>query len=162
MSLDFDALIEEAQQKRQRLWENPPPCGPVIRYAEGYGYEESCGEFLFKWTDVEQALRTALRENPHLVNDDEGDILNWVQGCDEALAEPTDVPSIWSRFKYVADDLIRAGKVEIYCRKCGTTIQPYQIAANDDRNQPSWNMNRVVGPHGHNLLVVEAVHLMIN
>lgn len=117
---------------------------------------------MFKWTDVEQALRTALRENPHLVNDDEGAILNWVQGCDGALAEPTDVPSIWSRFKYVADDLIRAGKVEIYCRKCGATIQPYQIAANDDRNQPSWNMNRVVCPHGHNLLIVEAVHLMIN
>lgn len=157
-SLDFAQLLDDAQKERERLWENPPPCGPVIRYVPECIYEEAYGEFLFSAADVEQALKNALREYPNLVNGDEGAMLNWVQKRDESLAEPTDVPSIWSRFKYVSDNLVRAGKADIYCLKCKAEIRPDQITKDDDRNKPSWNFNRAVCPKGHKLLVVETVH----
>jgi len=96
---------------RAELLENPPPCGPVIRYRQSYGrYEETYGEFLFPASDVEQALRKLLIESPNVLKDDEGGILNWLLHRDDALTYPTDVPSAWPRFQYVANDMIRAGK----------------------------------------------------
>ena len=160
-SLNVSKMIDEAQEERRRLWENPPPCGSVIRYIPKYGYEETHGEFLFQATDVEQELQERLQLNPRLANGDDGSILRWVQGCDESVTEPTAVPSIWVRFQYVADDLIRAGKAEIYCQKCQATIGSDQISTNDDSGKRSWNFDRVVCPHGHDLLVVESLHLMM-
>ena len=68
------------------------------------------------------------------------------------------VPTIWSRFKYVADDLLRGGKADIYCLKCNSKVKPEIIASNDDRFQAGWNFDRIVCPQGHNLLVGETVH----
>lgn len=158
--LDVKKLFEHAEEERKRLWENPPPCGPVIRYFQKYGYETSCGEFLFRAEDVEQVLRNALRENPHLAKGDDGAMLNWVQKRDESLTEPTDVPSTWSRFTFVANELRRSGKVEIYCRECGAMIETGQLSTRDDRNQPGWNLNRLVCPQGHSLLVTEYMHIL--
>jgi hypothetical protein len=132
-----------------------------VRYVPKYGYEESHGEFLFQAADVEQELQEFLQEYPHLANGDEGAILKWVQGRDESLTEPTDVPTIWARFQYAADDLVRAGKAEIYCQKCQAIIEPDQIATKDDSGKRGWNFDRLVCPHGHSLLVAESVHLMI-
>ena len=42
----------------------------------------------------------------------------------EPAAEPTDVPQIWSRFRYVANSLVRAGKADIYCMKCNAPFGP--------------------------------------
>ncbi|MGB5716977.1 MAG: hypothetical protein WBN81_07765 [Gammaproteobacteria bacterium] len=159
--MSVSKMIDEAQEERRRLWEDPPPCGAVIRYVPEYGYEETHGEFLFQATDVEQELQKRLQLNPRLVNGDEGSILRWAQGCDESITETTAVPSIWARFQYVADTLIRAGKSEIYCQKCQATIRSDQISTNDDRGQPGWNFDRLVCPQGHTLLVAESVHLMI-
>ena len=159
--LDVAKMLGDAQKERSRLWENPPPCGPLIRFVQKYNYGETHGEFLFKTADVEQELKDIIRENPHLANGDEGAILHWVQGCDESVAEPTDAPSIWTRFQYVADTLVRAGKAEIHCMICKATIRSDQISTNDDSGKRGWNFNRVVCPRGHNLLVVESVHLMI-
>ena len=154
--------LDEAEEKRIQLWENPPLCGSVVRYAQKCGHDDAHGEFLFKTADVEQALRDSLQENPHLTNSDDGAMLRWVQRRDDSLTKPSDVPSIWSRFKYVANDLVRAGKAEIHCRQCNATIESHQIATNDDSGRPGWNYDRVVCPHGHDLLVVESVHLMSN
>ena len=101
-SLNTSKMIDDAQEERRRLWENPPPCGAAIRYVPEYGYEETHGEFLFQATDVEQELQERLQLNPRLANGDDGSILRCVQGCDESITEPTAVPSIWARFQHVA------------------------------------------------------------
>ena len=160
VSLNVRKLLKEAEKERERLWKHPPPCGSVIRYTQKYGYEERHGEFLFSAADVERELKNALRENPHLVNTDEGALLNWVQRRDDSVTEPTDVPLIWDRFKYVANDLVRAGKADIFCMECESAIGADQITTNDDSGKPSWNFDRVICPQGHKLLVVETVHLM--
>ena len=154
-------MTTEEETGRTKPWENPPPCGSVIHYVQKCIYEDTHGEFLFRASDVEQELKDILRENLNLANTDEGAILNWVQGRNESLTEPTDVPSIWSRFKYVADNLVRAGKAEIHCTKCGTVIGSDQLATNDDSGKRGWNFDRVACQHGHNLLVVDSVHLAI-
>jgi hypothetical protein len=160
-SLNYAMMLDDAEKERSRLRENPPPCGLLIRYAQEHGYEETHGEFIFRTADVEQELNNMLCENPHLANGDEGVILNWVQGRDELLTEPTDVPPIWSRFRYVANNLVRAGKAQIYCNICKTAVGPDQITTNDDRGKRGWNFDRVLCQQGHNLLVIESVHLAI-
>jgi len=160
--LDFAKMIDDAQNERIALRENPPPCGSMIRYDPITFYEDAYGEFLFKAADVEQEVEDSIREcTSDLASDDEGAVLIWTQGRDETLTEPTDVPSIWDRFKYVANDLVRAGKAEIYCKKCQATIGSDQVTTNDDSGKRGWNFDRIVCPHGHNLLVVERVHLMM-
>ena len=159
---NFSRMIDDAQKERNRLRVNPPPCGSVIRYSQSCVYEEAHGVFLFRAVDVEQEFKATLQEDPHLANTDEGAILNWVQRTDESLTEPTDVPSIWARFQYAANDLVRAGKAEIHCRKCDAAIEPGQITTNDDSGKRGWNFDRVVCPHGHNLLIVGTVHLKFN
>jgi hypothetical protein len=160
-SLNFGKMLKDAQEEQDRLWENPPPCGPLIRYVQHCVYEDVHGEFLFKVADVEQQIKGILQENPHLANGDEGAILNWIKRRDESLTEPTGVPSAWARFEYVANDLVRAGKAEIHCTKCGTVIGSDQLATNDDSGKRGWNFDRVACQHGHNLLVAESVHLAI-
>jgi hypothetical protein len=157
---DFAKMLDDAQNERNRLWENPPPCGAVICFVQKYANEDAHGEFIFKTTDVEQELKDILRANPHLANGDEGAILHWVQGCNESVTEPTNASSIWTRFQYVADSLVRAGKAEIHCMACKAAIRSDQISTNDDSGKRGWNFGRVICPHGHNLLVVESVHLM--
>jgi len=154
-------MTAEEKSGRASLRENPPPCGSVIRYVQDCVYEGVHGEFLFKATDVEQQIEGILKENPHLAQGDEGAILNWVKGRDESLTGPTSIPSSWARFQYMADDLVRAGKAEIHCTKCGAVIGADQLATDDDSGKRGWNFDRIACQHGHNLLVVESVHLAI-
>lgn len=148
-------------RERDRLWNAPPPCASVIRFYEGVGmYEEAEGCFEFDAAEVEAALREALHEAPHLQNDDEGALLRWVARRDETTIEPTDVPTAWGRFQYIADSLIRSGKVKcVYCSACEREIGVDQLAYEDDRYRPGWNYNRIICPDGHPLLVVETIHL---
>jgi len=149
-------------RERSQLRENSPPCGSVICYRQEHGpYEETYGEFLFSAAEVERALRRRLEESPHLSNDDEGAILNWLLRRDEALTYPTDMPSAWSRFQYIANDLVRAGNAKVRCLKCGTDFANEQLVANDDHGRPGWNFYRLACPNGHNLLVVEKMHLLM-
>ena len=156
-NLDFAVLPEKSLDESNRLWENLPPCSSIIRYIQ----EGASGEFLFRTTDVKQEIIDILQENPKLADDDEGAILNWVKRCDESLTEPTDVPSIWDRFQYVANNHVRAGKAKIHCRKCMAAIEPEQLATNDDSGKRGWNFDRVVCQQGHILLSVARVHLLI-
>jgi len=157
--LDVAKLLAKAQKARDRLWKNPPPCGSVIRYVQQSVYEDTHGEFLFSAADVEDALEGILQENPHLRHGDEGALLAWLGGRDESVTEPTDIPSTWSRFQYVASDLVRGGKATIRCKRCETEIGADQFVTNDDNMQRGYNFDRVVCPQGHNLLVVDSVHL---
>jgi hypothetical protein len=134
-NLNFTKMLDDAEKERARLRENPPPCSSVIRFVQDCVYEDVHGDFQFRTTDVEQELKNILRENPHLANDNEGAILNWIQGCGKLVTEPTDVPSIWSQFQYVANNLVRAGKAQIHCNICKTSVGPDQITTNDDRGK---------------------------
>jgi hypothetical protein len=154
--------IAGRRRERDQLWKNPPPCGSVIRYRQEYGpYQETYGEFLFRAADVERVLCHRLEESPQLADDDEGAILNWINRRSERVVEPTDVPSAWRRFKLVANDLVRSGKAEVHCLKCGMALETNQLVIKDDPGRPGWNYDRLACPHGHNLLVVERVHFLM-
>jgi hypothetical protein len=149
-------------RERSELWENPPPCGSLIRYRQEYGcYTESYGVLIFNASQVEQVIRQRLAQWPSLINDDEGAILNWLCRRDESLTEPTDVPSAWVRFEFVANDLARAGSANVHCLKCGTEIEKSKIVTNDDDGCPGWNFDRLVCPNGHDLLVVKTMHISV-
>ena len=154
--------IAGRRRERDHLWENPPPCGSVIRYRQEYDeYRETYGEFLFRTVDVEEALCDRLQESPRLADDDEGAILNWINRRSERLVEPTDVPPAWRRFKFVANDLVRTGKAKVHCLKCGMALEMNQLVIKDDPGRPGWNYDRLACPHGHNLLVVERAHILM-
>ena len=149
-------------RERHRLWKNPPPCGSVIRYRQENGpYEETHGEFLFRAADVEQALCTRIEEFTRLAEDDEGAILNWINRRSERLVEPTDVPSAWRRFKFIANDLVRAGNAKVRCLKCGMALEMNQLVIKDDPGRPGWNYYRLACPQGHDLLIVERAHILM-
>ena len=147
---------------RMRLSENPPPCGSLIRYRQEHGwYTETYGEFLFQASHVEQLLRQRLAESPHLFNDDEGAIFNWLCRRNEALIEPTDVPSAWGRFDLIANYLVRNGSAKVQCLKCGIDIEQRKLVTKDDHGRPGWNFDRLACPNGHDLLVVKTGHRLV-
>lgn len=139
------------------------PCGEVIRFRQDHARfgEETFGEFLFSAAAVEKVLIARLRESPHLANNDEGAMVNWVHRRDRYSDAPTDVPPLWSRFQYVADELIRAGKGKVRCRKCDETFPTGSLIPKDDRGRPGWNFGRLLCLHGHNLLIVERAHILM-
>lgn len=151
-----------AQRRREQdhLLENPPPCGAIIRYRpQRGGYEETYGEFLFSAADVEQSLHDRLNQHPHLSNDDEGAILNWLQHRNETLKNPSDVPSVWDRFQYIASDLISAGRFEAHCLQCEIDISGDELIAKNDCGLSGWIVDRLTCPSGHVLLAVKTMHL---
>lgn len=150
------------QRERDQLWNNPPPCGPRIRYRQGHGrYEETYGEFILDASDVESKLREHLRNASNLEEDDEGAILYWLQHRDDSISEPTEVPDAWWRFQYVANDLVRSGKGSVYCHKCEKEINKERLVNDDDCGKPGWNFDRIACPNGHRLLVVERLRILI-
>lgn len=145
---------------RARLRDNPPRCGTVIRYRQADGFTTAFGEFLFRAEAVERVLINRIRESPHLQNDDEGAILNWVRHRNREPSEPTDVPAVWC-FRFTADGLIRAGEGKVRCLKCEETFPTGALIPRDDHGRPGWNMNQLMCQHGHELLVVDKIHIMI-
>lgn len=160
----FDELnysIAMREREETRLWNNPPPCGPTIRYRQDFGRNgETFGEFTFQSADVETAVLARLRDHPHLAKDQEGAILNWLRRRDDAMATPAAVPEPWWRFQFIADHELRAGRGEVHCLKCNDQITHDELACRDDHGVPSWNFNRLYCPSGHPLLIVETVHFM--
>jgi len=154
--------IAGRKRKLDQLRDNPPPCSSVIRYSQGSGgYKDTYGEFLFFADAVEANLAARIQDTPRLVNNDEGAILNWIRQRNNSQKEPTAVPDAWSRFQYVADDLIRHGSVEVKCLECGGDVSADDLVHNDDIGRPGWNFNRVLCPRGHNLLIVQVKHLLV-
>ena len=148
-------------REKDELQTNPPPCGSLIRYRQGYGREKTYGEFFLRAIDVEAALTNHLKHYPHLAKDDEGAILNWVRNRNESLTEPTDVPKVWGRFKFVMNYIIRTAAIKVRCLKCGIVLSSDQLVTNDDQGRPGWNSDRIICPNGHKLLAVETVHIMV-
>lgn len=163
--IDPGKLFESRNQlaARMRLLDHPPLCGSVVQYCQKDSWGgEMYGEFFFRAADVEQNLRERLAEAPHLKDDDEGGILNWVRRRDETLTEPTGVPLVWGRFEFVANDLIRAGNATVRCLKCGAEFSMDQLVTNDDHGRRGWNFDQLTCPQGHDLLVVQKFHLLMS
>ena len=160
-SIEYSAA--NTQRERDQLWNNPPPCGSVIRFDNDFGNSEgTCGCFEFDAADVEMTLRNRLQESPHLMNEDEGALLKWILARDETFKGAADVPAVWTGFERVADRLIRSGKVKkTYCSACCQDIDVNQLVYNDDHGKPGWNVNRVFCPAKHCLLAVETTHFFM-
>lgn len=142
-----------------RLRANLPPCGSLIRYKpKTVDDEDTVGEFLFNSSDVEDYLLSVMDENQHLFHDDEGAILEWVRKRNEAISEPSEVPDLWRRFKYVADNLVRKGLGEVYCSACNKNYPFDDLIIDDDHFRPGWNRNRLHCAENHNLLTLKTVH----
>jgi hypothetical protein len=149
-------------REEERLQLSPPPCGAVLLYRQGRGgYEETFGEFTFRSVDVEEALVGKLRDHPHLAADHEGSILKWLRQRDESITTPTPIPAAWSRFQYIADDLLRNGRGEAHCLACNKPIPKNEWFQKDDQGRSGWNFNKLVCPNNHRLLVVERIHLVM-
>ncbi|MCG7907180.1 MAG: hypothetical protein JAY95_11695 [Candidatus Thiodiazotropha taylori] len=158
-------VIDTPGQMRllDQLRNNPPPCGPVIRYRQRSDrYEGTYGEFLFSAEAVETRLVKRRQVNQEQVDDEEEAVLNWLRQRDNTLTEPTDVPDAWWKFQNVADDLVREGDalVGCICMKCGKEVSSNELVRKDDGNRPGWNFNRLTCPDNHNLLSVEVIHLL--
>ncbi|MBJ6903563.1 hypothetical protein JG633_18240, partial [Vibrio cholerae] len=85
------------------------------------------GEFIFPSALLEKQLIERLRQSPHLQGNDEGKILAWVQSRDESQQEPVDVPPMWLRFSYLADDLIAHNIGLVRCSVCHDEIETGQL-----------------------------------
>lgn len=144
------------------IFEPPERCGTVVAYRQPPSREpETFGEFLFEATDVAGALVSRLRESPHLIEGEEGLVLTWLEHRDPRKVKPTNVPLVWSRFQYIADDLIREGRGKVRCLRCDRTFLTGDLIPKDDRARPGWNFDRLHCPGGHPILVVEKVHLLM-
>ena len=126
-----DTGIAERMREESRLRSNPPPCGTLISYHQREG--EMFGEFTFQTADVIKEITGKLLKNPHLAQDHEGAILNWLRRNDDSLKAPTPVPKTWYRFEFIAASLVRKGCGEVRCIKCNAQIPKeimmlYQIA----------------------------------
>ncbi len=104
MAGSYDAAARFREEAR--LWDNPPPCGKLIRYrphkivASG-----GDGEFIFNSSDFEEAILETLHDHPHLAKDQLSSVLKWLRQRDESITEPTPVPDGWWKLHDIADDV---------------------------------------------------------
>jgi hypothetical protein len=156
------ATDENGYAAALRLRINLPPCGELISYRPKIvDDEDAFGEFIFYASDVEDYLLRKIDDNYHLYDDDEGAILEWVRKRDAAIAEPSEVPHLWRRFKYIADELLREGFGNVHCSACGKNYKLDDLIINDDKHRPGWNRNRLYCPENHNLISFKRVHYLM-
>ena len=152
----------EERREADRLWSHPPPCGAQVVYRQGESRDgDTFGEFVFRSADLQAALVHSLGDAPLHPEDDYAATLNWLRQRDDALASPTPVPERWRRFRYLAEALAREGRAEVRCLQCERPVPVGELQPDDDRGVPGWNFRRLRCPHGHVLLAVEAVHLLV-
>lgn len=151
--------LATAHRETDHLRSSPPACGRYIKYKPDSCYEDCYGEFVMASADIEEALKHKLILHPNLITTDEGDVFDWVKSRDQSIEEPQLVPSAWGRFQYLADELVRKGKVtEVRCTECGA-LSTGQIKILNDSEKFGWNFDRLTCPQGHVLLLTETVHL---
>ncbi len=160
--LGVEMHTSERMRELDQLLKTPPPCGTTIRYCpQEEGCENVYGEFVFQTHQVKTALEKRLTEFPHLTDDEEGAILNWVCQCDNSIVDPTDVPDAWGRFKYVADDLVRQGYASVRCLECRQDVPESEYVFSDDKFRGGNNYRRLLCAEGHRLLVVWMMHIQL-
>ncbi|MGB4115377.1 MAG: hypothetical protein WBK51_02385 [Polaromonas sp.] len=160
----FDGYGRAAREReRDRLWQFPPKCGELIRYAQNRTmFEEGVvGEFLFDSYLVELELEKYLQNAPHQADGDFGAMLNWIRRREINSQVETDVPELWSDFQYIANNLIRLGEGKVHCKVCGKTFPTGALIPIDDSAKRGWNFDRLLCHKGHKLLVVDTGHFVV-
>ncbi|MFA0554487.1 hypothetical protein [Vibrio sp. 10N.222.55.A1] len=156
---NYAARQREAVQVRLRVQQ----CGAYVRFLPNpVGIcEESYGEFTFPSEFIERILIEKLHENPHLQYSDEGELLAWIQGRDDALRESVDVPTIWPRFVYLIDTLIEKNIGKVICRVCGDEMEVGRLQGKSSmtggHSQESYHCS-----NGHTLVAYEGVRLILS
>lgn len=155
-SFELNHLMATRMREESRWWNNPPPCGAQILYRQS---DDVFGEFTFHSDDIEKFLVDKLNEHPHLENDHEGVILNWLRQRDDTITEPSVVPKAWSRFEIVADDVLRNGVGKARCLMCNKPFPLSEILQKDERGRRSRHTNRLTCPNDHHLLEVTTMYI---
>lgn len=141
-----------------RLRANPPPCGSHVRYRPEQGNDsDAVGNFVFAASLLQSQLETSLREHPHLAKGQHGAIHHWLRLRNDAIAEPTDVPRLWSEFDEVADEALAQGNGHATCAQCGAQSTADAMMRNVD-SAAGWVFHRWMCANGHPLLVVNVMH----
>jgi hypothetical protein len=160
MAGSYDAAARFREEAR--LWDNPPPCGRLIRYrphkivASG-----GDGEFIFHSSDFEEAILVKLQDHPDLAKDQLSSVLKWLSQRDDSVAEPTPVPDGWWKLHDIAYDVLRKGRGEIRCLTCNQQVPNNLLRKSDISGQPGWNFNQLSCPRGHTLLRAETMHIFV-
>ena len=152
------------QAKQARFRDNPPPCGPIVRYRQDWGQDDPdvYGEFLFRTQDLVTLYHHRLSEHPHLLHDQNGAIDNWLNRYDGSLTETSNVPDVWWQFENVAEmAFFQYPRSKLRCIQCNADIQRDQVQQKNDKGQPGWNYNRLFCPQGHPLLAVRGMHVHV-
>ncbi|ANQ25173.1 hypothetical protein BA894_01335 [Vibrio natriegens] len=136
------------------------PCGAYVRFTptEVGICEESHSEFVFPSKDIEQLLLKILDENPQLKHSEEGALLVWVQGRNNYIQEPVDVPGVWPRFVFLVDDLIKQNTGTVQCKICQKHLDLEQLQEKMTTGY-SFTMRGYVCPQGHTIVSNEGVRL---
>ena len=100
-----------------------------------------------------------LNNDQDLYKNDMGELLGWVRHRDETIETPVDVPVRWEKFEFIADDISRKTPVTIRCLACNKILGNNEIYFDDDKPQHDWNFRRQKCKAGHNLLIIQAVHV---
>jgi hypothetical protein len=134
-------------------------CSNFLSFKQTDADEECYGKFVFNRDDVEEKIKQRLLENSSLMDDDEGQIYQWIKGYDSTNFDVTEIPKVWSRFIYLADDLIRNDNSYVVCLACNQKLNISTLVSKDDQGRPSWNFNRILCKSNHLLLKVKTVHI---
>jgi len=151
--------IRKAEQQQYNL--PSYPCGSTIKFRQSNSRgDETFGEFLFSAEKVADILTAKIKASRY-PNKGEKTLLKWARQRNSSITEPVVVPKYWWWFDGIADDLIRQGAATTKCLKCGINVLPSGLTQDDEKGLTmGWLHNRLVCPEGHELLVVETVHIM--
>jgi hypothetical protein len=156
---NYAAYQRETAQAYQQIQQ----CSAYLRFLPSpIGiYQESHGEFIFPSEAIERQLIQKLQQEPHLQDNNEGELLAWVQSRDETLQEPVDVPEVWPRFVYLIEELIQKNSGQVRCRVCHHEMEIGQLR---DKSSMACghSQKRYDCPNGHALVAYEGVRLTLS
>jgi hypothetical protein len=160
---DVGESLADTERELDRLAQNPPPCGASIRYVPTHDEAGECdSEFVFDAAAVEAIMAKRLAELPVGQDDRHAAILNWVRQRDPSLAEPTDIPALWSgQFLKIAVEMMDQGHGQVRCGQCRKVIPQEQISIDtwsSNKVRPLWVYGGWRCPQKHVLLTKDATH----
>ncbi len=163
--------MAEQQRRRDKFWQSPPPCAPIIRFQDRDSIDMSVGGvFLIQTSDINEILNNRPYEDSdkllivdtHATPPDEPEIEHWISQCDSTLVEPTDVPSHCWRFKHLITGLVKSGKATTMCLECNKNIPLEGLSFTTDKIRNGWCYKHIVCDQGHTLLSIEFAHFHIS
>jgi hypothetical protein len=138
-----------------------PRCTRTVQYQQDPHSHDGTGIFRFLASDCERVLASRLDEYPNLLGTEDEEILQWLLARDESTNEVVDLPAPFNgRFKYIADDLIRAGVTDVFCTACGRNYSSPVSTVNDPGPHGGWITRQYTCPQRHPLLSIKVAHII--